>query len=171
MTVGFQRSVTVLLLLTIPATAFAQVKADERQLDRVRARLSEAPGLTGWDRHREAAELPWQASSSCEDAKRRGRLDAADQHGGNGWWSSAAVGFVLPIIGIGLATGTAALSRPQPKTVVADLDQRCYREGYAARARNKNIRIAAGSSALGTVLVAVLLAASGGFYVMPSGPS
>ena len=160
-TTCFERCVAVLLLLTIPATAFAQIGADDRQLQRARAGLSDTPLLTGWDRYHVAVELPLQ-SASCDDARRRGRLDAADQHGGKWWWVSAAAGFFLPIIGIGLATGVAAATRPQPKTLAANVDQRCYRDGYAARAKQKNIRIALGSSALGTALIAVLIAASGG---------
>jgi hypothetical protein len=164
-----QRYIAALLLLTFPAAAFGQVSTDAKQLERMRARLSEPSLLERWDPSREMDGLSIQIGS-CDDARSEGRRDAGDQHSAKWWWLSTAAGFFLPLIGIGVATGIAALSHPEPKAIPAAVNALCYRDAYGDRAKTRNILTALGSSTVGTVLFILAVAASGGFAVFPAAP-
>jgi hypothetical protein len=147
----FQPCIATLLLLTFPVAAFGQLGTDPKQLERMRARLSAPSLLEHWDPSR-AAEAPAFQVDSCAGARAEGRRDAAEHHGANRWLASTALGFFAPLIGIGLATGIAALSHPEPKTIPVTLDALCYRDAYGDRARTRNILTALGSSTFGTAL-------------------
>ena len=165
---SLRRSVAVALILVMPAASLAQVTIDHTQLDRVRTRLSERSLLAELDRY---LDVETMQAVPCADATLQGRHDAAEQHHARWWWLSGAVGFLLPIIGIGLSTGVAALSHPIPNLTPANLDGRCYRDGYGDRAKKRNVLTALGASTIGTVAIIVLVVASGGFAVFPAAPT
>ena len=118
------------------------------------------PSLTEEERGR----LVMMAEKAEREVK--GRRDAAEHHSAGGWWASVALGFFAPLIGIGVATGLAALTHPDPKTIPVTLDALCYRDAYGDRARTRNILTALGSSTVGTVLFILAIAISGGFVVI-----
>ena len=164
-----QRCIATLLLLTYPVAAFGQLSADSNQLERMRARLSKPSLLERWNPSREMDALSIQVGL-CDDARAEGRRDAAVQHSARWWWLSTAMGFFLPLLGIGVATGTAAFSHPEPKTIPVTLNAVCYRDSYGDRARTRNILTALGSSTIGTALFIFAVVVSGGFAVFPSAP-
>jgi len=155
---NLRQAVAVLLLFAVPSPSFAQITIDRTQLDRVRVRLSETPSL-------EVAVPPLAHLSMqvdpCASARIDGRRDASQLHKSGAWWFATALGFFLPVVGIGMATGMAAMSNPEPDNVPPDVKRDCYRAGYRKEGKKKNVRTALAASAVGTALL-IVLAASGG---------
>jgi len=154
--------------LTNPSPRFGQFQMDSRELERIRLRLSQGSIFDHWDPDGEPSLSPHVLS--CADSRIEGRRDAAEHHSANRWWLSAPVGFFLPLLGIVAATGAAATVRPNPNTIPADVDARCYRDAYGSRARKRNTLTALAASSIGTVALIVAIVASGGFAIMPSAP-
>ena len=163
------RAVAVLLLLALPSSSFGQY-VTAHDLNRARASLI-GPSLTLHLDPLSAAHAPALQADVCDAARKQGRSDAREHHNAAPWLATAAAGFFLPILGIGLATAIASGPKPEPKTIAANVDADCYRDGYRRGARKKNMITALTASSLGTVAVIALLAASGGPAFFPSGPS
>ena len=159
-------SVAVVLLIAMPASAFAQVEPTQPPRD-----FSLDAGVV----RRAVADLwPQAAQQPCDDSRAKGRLDAASTHGTSGWFlGGVASGLVLGLIGAGIITGAAALGNPQPKQVPANMQTDCYREGFSSKAKNKNTISALLGGAVGAVVWTVIYLGTredGYFYYrMPMG--
>jgi len=162
---NLRQAVAVVLLFAVPSPSFAQVTSDQTQWDRVRARLSETASLE--------VGVPPLASLSmqvddCASARVDGRRDASQQHKSGAWWQASALGFFVPLIGIGIATAAAAATNPKPTSVPPNVNSDCYLKGYRKEGKVKNIRTAFAASTIGTALLVVLFAASGGPVIIAS---
>lgn len=154
-----RQAVALLLLFAVPSPSFAQITIDHTQLDRVRVRLSETPSLDV--AVPPLAHLSMQVDA-CASARIDGHRDASQGHKSNAWWTATVLGFFVPLFGIGIATGAAAMTKPEPTSLPPNVNSDCYREGYGKEGKRKNIRTALVASTLGTALVIVLLAAGAG---------
>lgn len=97
----------------------------------------------------------------CLDSRQQGRADARLRHGAVGWFiGGLACGVGAGLIGTGVCTAGSALSNPQPHTLADGIDEECYRDGYRARGKRRNILTTLGGSLVGTaVFVAIVVAA------------
>jgi len=84
--------------------------------------------------------------------------------GGGRFVGGLALGFGLGLIGTGIAWGLAASSDPVPASVPTDVsDPNCYRQGYIAKAKSKNVSNAVLGSLVGTAaIVTIIVVASSG---------
>lgn len=175
-------AVTLVLLLTFPASTLAQGVAAAPQAGRSTApepsgRLNlnavttslaaplelprTKPFVVRMPTARPHAFEQSPAQQSCADSESRGRTDADARPMNKGaFFGSLAAGAVFPVYGIGGATAITATVKPKPKTIPAGVDAACYAQGFGSKARNENVLAALWGSLAGTAIGFIILAAA-----------
>lgn len=104
-------------------------------------------------------------SDSYFEGQLAGKKSAETNHNAAGWFVGGATGgFLLGIIGGGIAVGLSASSKPQPDNEILyriqdkPLDYRMgFTDGYVEVARSKNIQNSCIGAGLGVILAVVVV--------------
>lgn len=130
----------VVLATFVPGSVFAQVPV-----------TALGKSLADWRPSTELLLNTYQVAPSCDTSRVQGRADADAQHSSMGWFAGGiGAGAGAGFIGTGVITAVPAFGNPQPKTIPANQNEPCYRDGYKSKAKNKNILSALLGGALGT---------------------
>jgi hypothetical protein len=144
-------AVAVALLLTFPASVFAQTP----RLDLKSIKIASE------DSARKPVSLPvvvvrhpfQQAAAPtmpCAESEARGRTDADARPMSKGWfWGSVGAGAAVGIFAVAGAPAVAATVKPKPKNIPAGADAACYTQGFGGKARHEHVLAALWGSLVG----------------------